>query len=230
MNSLKQALCLILSFVVPTLAWADPVLVGTIQTCTDTAARGAAVTHGESVFSEDEIIVGSRGSARIVLGGGTELQLLSNTRVRIVKSGQEDLFRLDLLGGAVRFSSPEEARIEVHVAGNVVRPVDRSSAMGFISAMRPDTVIVGAERGSLVVDSDEHGGGRIIVREGSVRNVAPSSAQASPQRTTREGHHHGALIVLVGAIIVGGVVGAAVAANMAEPSQNKGAAVSPFKP
>jgi hypothetical protein len=208
---------------------ATSAVVGTVQESNGALVRGMNLVPGTTVYNDDKIEVGAHGGALIALQGGAQVQLRENSEVRILQASNSTNLQVVVARGMARFRSTPQAPVEAVLEDATVRPASGAGA-GFINVTSASSAFIGAEKGALMITT-EHDGSSVTVPEGSAVSVKLAEPDPEPDRqsqtTVRKSHK---LKVLIGAFIIGGIVGAAIGANMAEGPTNKGPAVSPFKP
>ncbi len=229
MASIRKGLAVLLGILLAVPVWATSVVVGTVENSNGALVRGTSLVPGTTVYSDDKIEVGAHGAALIALVGGAQVQLRENSEVRILQSSNSRSMQVMVNRGLARFRSTPQAPVEAALADAIIRSASGSGA-GYINVVSSNAAFIGAEKGALVVTT-EHDGNSLTVPEGSAVSVRLAEPEPEPDRqsqtTGRKSHK---LLVLIGAFVIGGVVSGAIAANLAEPEQNKGPAVSPFKP
>jgi ferric-dicitrate binding protein FerR (iron transport regulator) len=218
----KKAMALLLGILITVPVWAVSNAVGTVQNSRSATVHGSSLVGGTTLYSGDIIRTEQQGSAWVSLPGGAKLFVAGNSTVQIRKSANGPSVQLEVERGAARFRSTQQAPIEAILADAVIRPAEGGSA--YISVLSSNAAIIGAEKGSVVITT-EHDGRSTTVPEGSAVNVSMASGAPSGVKTAKSSR---GMIILVGAFIAGGLVGGAVAANLAEPSH--GNPVSPFQP
>ena len=164
------------------------------------AARGTTVYSGDSFDTE----VG--GTLRLRLGT-SELSLLS--RSAAVVSQDANAARVTVTGGTVEFSSAASGQLEIETPIAVIHGMAGQSAFGDVTLTGPQSLMVEARRGALVV---EHDGEMHTIPEGKSYNVSlepsePLAAAAAAAAQNGEGvgtthSHHKQLIF--DAVLIGG--------------------------
>jgi hypothetical protein len=226
MAFLKQGLAIILMALLAGPSWASTPMFGTVQESSAAMVRGTPLVAGTTVFSEDKIEVGPNGHALIAFQGGAQLQLQANSQAQILRADKAERLQVEVQRGVARFRSSAQTQLEAVLADATIRPANGSVSAGYISFLSPTTAVIGAEKGALMITT-AHDGANATIPEGSSMSVrlvsddTGSGVKPAVQTGRRK-------VVLLGLIIMGGVVGASIAANEAE-SSNK-SPTSPFRP
>lgn len=220
----RKILALILGGFLAVPGWGASDAIATVQSSSLASVHGSALVKGTTLYNGDVISTAQQGNAWVSLPGGTQFYLAGNSQAQVRKNSDKGV-QLELERGIAKFRSSEMSPIEVVLADATIRPASDGAA--YISLLTPTTAIIGAEKGAVLITT-EHDGKTTSVPEGSAVNVsmAPSAPPQGVKPAVSSGHGY---VLLIGAFIVGGLVGGAIAANLNEPSQNPNN-VSPFKP
>lgn len=225
MASLRQGLVIILTALLAGPSWASTPIFGTVQDSSSAVVRGTPLVPGTTVFSEDKIEVGPNGHALIAFKGGAQLQLQANSQAQILRSDKADRLQVEVQRGLARFRSSAERQLEAVLADATIRPANGSLSVGYVSFLSPTTAVIGAEKGALLITT-AHDGASATIPEGSSMSVRlVSDDTGSGVQPAVESKRK---VVLLGLIIMGGVIGASIAANLAEGTPKT--PTSPFKP
>ena len=224
----RKVLALVLGGLIAVPGWGASNPLGTVQSSNSASVRGSALVKGTTLYSGDVISTAQQGNAWVSLPGGAQFYLAGNSQAQVRKTADDKGFQLEVGQGVAKFRSTELTQIEVVLADATIRPA--TGGAGYIALLTPTTAIIGAEKGAVLITT-EHDGKTTSVPEGSAVNVSMASgnmASGVPQVKPAVSSGHG-YVLLVGAFVVGGLVGGAIAANLNESSQNSNN-VSPFKP
>ncbi len=227
----RQPLAAVLMILLSSPAWSAPNIVGTVASSQSATVQGTALIPGTTVFSGDTIEVGPRGTARIALPGGAQVEVAENSRVRVSRASERTQFEVTR-GGAI-FRTSEQAPVEVRLAEVTVRAASGSSAIGLVAMLNPNSAAVQSEKGELVVTTD-YDSKTVTLREGEVAEVKlePADSPSAPQDKEAQKRRKVRVILIgVGAAIAATAI--AIGLNHNEPSlseEQKKAAVSPIIP
>ncbi|MBI1750820.1 MAG: hypothetical protein HY234_05815 [Acidobacteria bacterium] len=212
--------------------------IGTISQSDSVIVGGTGALAGTTVFSGDMIEVGPRGSAWILLNGGMQVRVSSESRVRLRGlAGGTNRVELEMFSGAARFRTSETAPVMARLADATVRARGAKPAVGVVSVLSRKSAIIGAEMGELLVTT-AHDGKSVTLREGEAVEVTLAEAPPAGKPQPKGGGASGATgLTGVQVAILGGViaaVAAAIAVKLAMDNKNltdqqKKDAVSPFK-
>ncbi len=159
----KQALAVILLLLLAVPAWANPIVVGSVSRSQAATVRGTDLTPGHTIFSDDIIVVGTHGSAWIALTGGAQVQLGENSQVRLSKT--TDNVQLTIDRGLASFRTAEKSGLEASLADATIRSANGMPAVGIVSVRSPQSAIIAAQKGALLI-STAHDGKSLTLREG----------------------------------------------------------------
>lgn len=210
-------------------AGASPI--GTISQSDFAIIGGAGALAGTTVFSGDVLEVGPRGSAGILLHGGMQVRVSSESRVRLKElAGVAKGVELEIFSGAARFRVSEASGVVARLADATVRARGGKPAVGVVSVLSKKSALIAAEKGELLV-STAHDAKSVTLREGEAVEVTLAEALPQGGATGARG--------LTGrqVAILGGVIAAVLTAivlmrafdNRNLTNQQKQDAVSPFK-
>ena len=227
MGSLRHGLVIILTALLAVPSWASTPVVGTVQDSKSAVVRGTPLVPGTTVFSEDKIEVGSDGRAQIAFSGGAQLQLQASSEAKILPLDKGGRLQVEIERGVARFRSTGQAQLDAILADATIAPANGSApAAGYIAFLSPTSAAIGAEKGALLITT-AHDGASATIPEGSTMSVRivsdDTGSGVQPAVATNKGK-----VILLGLLIMGGVIGAAVAAN--EIATGPKTPTSPFRP
>jgi len=225
MGPVRHGLVIILTALLVVPSWASTPVVGTVQDSNSAAVRGTPLVPGTTVFSEDKIEVGADGRALIAFPGGAQLQLQASSEAKILRSSKDGRLQVEINRGVARFRSTGQAQLDAVLADATIAPANGSAAAGYIAFLSPTSAAIGAERGALMITT-AHDGASAIIPEGSTMSVRIVSDEGSGVQPA-VGPNRGK-VILLGLLIMGAVIGAAIAAN--EAAGPPKIPTSPFKP
>lgn len=161
---------------------------------------------GVDVYSGDVLSTDSGGTLRLKVKS-TQLYLLSASAATLAKT--DTALRAHLTSGTIGFSTVPDDRLEIETPIATVRPSNGQRVFGQVTIAAPDTILVSAYRGSLIVKA--HGEERVI-KEGDAYNVrfapdaipVPEPAGAPPPQAYNSGAGH-----LIFTLVFLGVAGTA---------------------
>lgn len=165
----KQALALILFLILAVPAWANPIVVGSVSRSQAATVRGAELTPGHTIFSDDTIVVGMHGSAWIALTGGAQVQLGENSQVSLTKT--TDRVQLTIDRGLASFRTAENSEFAALLGEATIRSANGMPAVGIISVRNPQSAIIAAKKGALLV-STAHDSKSVTLEEGQAVEIA----------------------------------------------------------
>lgn len=160
----------------------------------------ADLALGTNVFSGDYLQTEPRGTLRMRLGAA---QVYLSAASAAILDQQGDTIGTKLVRGTVGFSSAPANGFEIETPIATVRPA-KGPAFGEVTLVNPQTILVAAYRGSLLVKGN---GIERVIPEGSAYNITfspepePSSSSPSPQGAYGVSNH-GRWLVAAG--ILGG--------------------------
>jgi hypothetical protein len=212
--------------------------IGTFSFSDTTFIGGATALAGTTVFSGDYIEVGPRGSAGILLKGGMQVRVSSDSRLRLKEISPANQIELEMLRGAVRFRTSQASPVLARLADAVVRAKGANPAIGIVSVLSKSKAMIGAEKGELLVTT-AHDAKSVTLREGEAVEVtledAPPPSPGQPQSGNKTTNAH----ALTGPQIatIGGLISAAVMSiglwlaknNDGLTDTQKNNMISPFK-
>lgn len=210
--------------------------IGTISQSDATNIGGADALPGTTVFSGDVIAVGPRGSAWILMNGGRNLRLSSDSTVRVYgQAGGANRVEMEIFRGAARFRSGENAAVIARLADATVRANSTQPAAGLISIRNRRSAIISSEMGELLV-STAHDRKSLTLREGEAVEVtlADAPAPGKPQTGGSSGPSNltGRQVAILGGVVAGILIAIGIKLAMDTKDltlQQKKDAVSPFK-
>ena len=221
-------------------AWSQPQVAGTVIATQSASLRDAPLLPGSTVFSGESVSVNTMGSAQIALPGGGQIQILSDSTVRLARN-QADPANIDftLQRGAISFASGPKGGIQTVLGDATIRPAD-PSAVGLLHLESSDSAVLAAVKGSLTI-STQHDAQSVDVPEGSAVRItlvdAPQNDQdnqsnqgagAKPAGRAAPSVRKIALIAfLIGAAFLGALLWVATH-QPSQTSQQSASEVSPF--
>ncbi len=226
---------LIIGMASPAFAASDAL--GNVTLSNVASVRDTKLTPGSTVFSGDAISVGENGSLRIALTGGAQAEILSDSAVRLAKSG--DTVQVLVDRGQMSFHTSGANKIEGLLADATVRPADSNEVAAIIQSFGDRHAVVASEKGTLLVTTI-HDARTITVHEGEAADltVAPDDADGTKnggpvsagKTTPGIGPTSRKTVLWVGAVIVATTVITAYLLSRKEKSQpNIANEISPTK-
>lgn len=209
------AVIIIPLFAVP--LWGSSPNSGFVGTVTDAAAAtvaGAVLASGTNVYNGDIISTANKGDAWISLPGDAGILLGANSDAQIRKESPSGPIIFDIAQGVVKFRSTDKTTVDGYLFDATIAPANSLTASGFVEFTGPDSAIIAAETGDLLVTASHDGSSRLIPA-GSMMAVrlVPSSAQAEDQNQTRTAKHRRGFIVLLGIVMIGTITAIAIILN-----------------
>ncbi len=205
----RQLLAFLLVLMLAFPAWTSPNIVGNVSSSESATVRGTNLTPGSTILSGDAIDVGARGSAQILLVGGAQLRMLEDSQVRVTRT--TDVIQVSVQRGVASFRTAENSSVEALLADATIRSADRLPAVGIISVRSPQSAMIAAEKGTLLITTT-HDSKSVTLHEGDAAEVTlvPERAKDKDKGggAVPAGATSAARVVLI-AIIVGGAITAA---------------------
>jgi hypothetical protein len=231
----RQLLAVLLVLMLAFPAWASPNIVGNVSSSESATVRGTNLTPGSTILSGDAIEVGARGSAQILLVGGAQLRMLEDSQVRVTRT--TDVIQVSVQRGVASFRTAENSSVEALLADATIRSADRLPAVGIISVRSPQSAMIAAEKGTLLITT-AHDSKSVTLHEGDAAEVTLVPEKAKDRDKDKgggavpAGASSAARVVLI-AIIVGGAITAAALllgrGGTQLTTQQKCNSVSPFR-
>jgi hypothetical protein len=236
----RNGLAVLLASLLAFPGYGDPSAVGSFTGGQSASIRGVSLSPGATVFSGDAIEVGTGGSARIALAGGSQVQVGQESQIRLEKTSNRVQLFIDR--GIASFRTGGDSGVEALLADATIRSADGTPAVGIVQIRSPQAAVIAAQKGALVI-SIAHDGKNVVLREGDGAEVtlAQDTQQTEQQKNKKKkpagvalpaGSMSTGKVVLIAAII-GGVataIGLLLAQNETQQSdKDKCNAVSPFK-
>jgi hypothetical protein len=215
----RKLLALVMASLITSSGWAAPSGIGTVKGGVAATVRGTSLVAGTTLFSGDMIEVGANGNARIAFASGSQLTLAANSKAQLLTSPAAGV-QVNVKQGLAKFRNSDKSPVEA-ILGDATVKMASAEGVGYVNVYSPTAAVIGAEKGGVVVKSAD--GTSTTVPEGMALTVKLQSQPASAGNSSGAGKK-----VLIGLIIVGATVAAAVAANQSENSQNP--SLSPFRP
>lgn len=174
----------------PTMAAGDKPLGMVVASQAGYLDRTQAAT-GVDVYSGDVLSTDPGGTLRLKVKA-TQLYLLSASAATLAKT--DTVLHAHLSSGIIGFSTVPDDHLEIETPIATVRPANGQRAFGQVTIAGPDTILVAAYRGSLIVNG--HGEERTI-KEGEAYNVrlaqdaapVPQDAGAPPHQAYHTAEH-----------------------------------------
>jgi len=126
----------------------------------------ATAEMGTNVFAGDYLQTDPNGTLRVKVGAN-QLYLASASSAMLLD--EQNRIRVKLTRGTIGFSSPLENRFEIETPVGSVRAQDGKAAFGEVTLVGPQTIMVAAYHGSLVVS---YAGVERVIAEGDAFNVS----------------------------------------------------------
>jgi hypothetical protein len=205
--------------------------IGTVQGSNDAIVRGTNLVLGTTVYSGDQIQVGTHGNAWIALPKGGQVILSQSTMATLQRGSASDPVQLVVERGFAKFRRSAGSPVEGVLADATIRP-SNDNGVTYINVIDSSNALIGAEKGSVLVTTPS---GTTTIPEGMALSVRMTDAQAQSGTASSGnpkpvgGHDPStAKKILIGALIVAGITAAALAINAGESSQNPNV-ISPYK-
>jgi hypothetical protein len=157
-------------------AWGAGEAIGSVIASRAASVRETKLTTGSSVFSGDAIFVGKRGSVRIALRDGAQVEIIGASEVRLLNSAATIQIAVD--SGQVSFRTPGGSKIEGLLADATIRPADLNEASAIIESFGDKHSIIAARKGTLLVTT-LHDSKTLTVHEGEAADLSAAPATAT---------------------------------------------------
>ncbi len=225
----RRALAVMVIMLLACPAWGDINVVGNVTGSQSATVRGTGLVPGSTIFNGDTIEVGARGNARILLAGGSQVQVSENSQVSLARSAGKVQLTIDR--GLAVFRTGQDSPVEALLADATVRAANGQTAVGIINVRSPRSALIAAHKGMLEIRT-AHDAKSMTLREGEGMEVTLMPADpADPSALPAASNSWTARKVVILAAILGGLAtGIGLALGRSEPTQpNACLEVSPFK-
>jgi hypothetical protein len=228
---LQQLLASVLIALLASPAWSQSQVAGTVIVSQSATMRDSPLIPGSTVFSGESISVSPTGSAQVALGGGGRIEVLHDSAVQLNRNA--DGIQFTVQRGGVSFSGGPKDAVETTLGDATIRTTD-PLAMGLIRVENPDSAVLAAIKGKLVIKT-AHDLKTTEIPEGSAVSITlvdpPQRDQgAEPAGRAAPAISKIALIAfLIGALFLGVFLWIA-AHEPTETNQQLATETSPFRP
>ena len=231
----RQLLAVLLVLMLAFPAWASPNIAGNVSSSESATVRGTNLTPGSTILSGDAIDVGARGSAQIMLVGGAQLRMHEDSQVRLTRTA--DIIQLSVQRGVASFRTAGNSSLEALLADATIRSADGLPAVGIISVRSPQSAMIAAEKGTLLITT-AHDSKSVTLHEGDAAEVTLVPEKAKDRDKDKgggavpAGATSAARVVLIAIIVGGAITAAALLLGRGETqltTQQKCNSVSPFR-
>ena len=227
----RQALAIMLVLLLAFPLWGEPSVVGNVASSQAATVRGTTLTPGSTIYDGDTIEVGAHGNASIALTGGAQVQLEENSLARLMKTSDKVVVAVGR--GRTSFRTDEKSPVEALVADATVRSVNGQPAVGIVYVRSSESVIIGAEKGSLLI-STTHDAKTLTLREGEGVEVmmAPAKDRDRAGGAVPAGAWTAGKVVILAVILGGAVTAIGILLGRSEKQQStksKCDEISPFR-
>lgn len=237
----RQALSVTMSVLLAVPLWAGSAPVGTLASSQGVTVSGNVAAPGSSLYSGDTLAVQPKGSASLLMNGGSRVLVASGSRTRIVRDGSA--YAIQVTRGGVAFTSSTRSLVEGRVADVTFRPKDPAKpAVGYIKFADASHPVFYANKGTWLLTS-ANTGNTVVLNAGekiegvvSTTDPQPNNPNNKPDPKTTPNPHNKkrrAAVYWIGGALVGTATGLALAFGQSEctsPSQGPGCKISPVSP
>lgn len=180
--------------------------VGTVTNAASATVAGAVLAGGTNIYDGDVISTSNQGDALVSLPGDAGILLGANSEAQIRRESPDGPVIFDIAQGVVKFRSTDKTVVDGYLYDATIAPANSPAASGYVEFTGPDSAIIAAETGDLLVTATHDGSTRLIPA-GSMMAVhlIPSSAQAQDQNQNRTAKRRRGFIVLLGMVMIGGI-------------------------
>lgn len=234
----RQALAVTMSLLLTVPLWAISAPVGTIASSNRATVSGTLAAPGSSLYSGDTLTVLAKGSASLLLNGGSRVLVGSNSLTRVVRDGSA--YALEVKRGGVAFTSSSHSLVEGRVADITFRPENPAKlAVGYIKFLDPSHPVFYADRGTWLLTSAGSGNSRVLNSgdkiEGVVTTANSNQNNQSATEKNKKNHKKRAAVIWIGTALVGTATGLGLAFGKSECTSPSGTGscntkVSPVSP
>lgn len=209
------AVIIIPLFAVP--MWAaspNPGFVGTVTNAEAATVAGAVLASGTNIYDGDVVSTSDHGDAWISLPGGAGILLGENSEAQIRRESLAGPIIFDIAQGEVKFRSTDKTLVNGYLYDATIAPANSSSASGYVEFTSPNSAIIAAETGDLLVTATHDGSSRVIPAGSTMAvRLIPSSAQDQDQNQNRTAKRRRGFIVLLGMVMIGTITAIAIILN-----------------
>lgn len=186
--------------------------IGTVTNADAATVAGVILASGTNIYDGDVISTATQGDAWISLPGGAGVLLGENSEAQIRKESPTGPIIFDIAQGEVKFRSTDKTLVNGYLYDATIAPANSPTASGYVEFTGPNSAIIAAETGDLLVTATHDGSTRFIPA-GSMMAVrlVPSSTQDQNQNRTAK--RRTGLIVLLGIVMIGTITVLAIVLN-----------------
>lgn len=182
--------------------------VGMVVTAENAHLGGANASTGTDVYTGDSFQTDPGGTLRLKLGS-SEIYLASASAATLAQ--QNNQVNVKLVRGTVGFSSAVGDQFQIETPIGIIRSVNGQRAFGEVTVTGPQSILVAAYHGSLLVSGSA---GERTIKEGDAYNVslapdataAPANPAPTPAPVSGLQNHY-----VFDAVVLGAAAGAAAA-------------------
>lgn len=186
--------------------------IGTVTNADAATVAGTSLANGTNIYDGDVISTSDGGDAWVSLPGGAGILLGANSEAQIRRESPNGPIIFDIAAGQVKFRSTDKTLVDGYLYDATIAPANSPTASGYVEFTGPNSAIIAAESGDLLVTATHDGSSRLIPA-GSMMAVrlVPSSAQDQNQNRTAK--RRTGLIVLLGIVMIGTITVLAIVLN-----------------
>lgn len=206
------AVIIIPLFAVP--IWGAPAssaFIGTVTNAEAATVAGASLASGTNIYDGDVISTSDRGDAWVSLPGGAGILLGANSEAQIRRESPSGPIIFDIAQGEVKFRSTDKTLVDGYLYDATIAPANSPTASGYVEFTGPNSAIIAAETGDLLVTASHDGSTRLIPAGSMMAVRLVQSTQDQNQNRTAK--RRTGLIVLLGIVIIGTITILAIVLN-----------------
>ena len=210
-------------------AFGDVNVVGNVTGSQSATVRGTNLVPGSTILNGDTVEVGARGIARILLAGGSQVQVAENSQVRLAKAAGKTQLTIDR--GLAVFRTGQDSPVEALLADATIRAASDQTTVGIVNVRSPSSALIGANKGALEIRL-AHDAKSLTLREGEgvELTLVPADPRDQGAMPAGKASWSAGKIVLLAAVLCGLATGIGLALSHGEPTQaNPCLEVSPFR-
>jgi len=174
--TLRKFLAAFLAVVCVPPLWGGALPLGSVTLSTESTVRDTKLAPGSTVYSGDVISVGGKGATRIVLAGGAQAEILSNSAVEITKTGESVLMSVEQ--GQASFHTSGGSAFSALVGDATMHPLNGQETSAVIQSLSETHAVVAVEKGALLLTMANEGK-TYTLREGQAADL---TATDDPQQ------------------------------------------------
>jgi hypothetical protein len=207
------AVIIIPLFAVP--LWAaspNAALIGTVTNAAAATVAGTLLASGTNIYDGDVISTSDHGDAWVSLPGGAGILLGENSEAQIRKESPAGPIIFDISQGEVKFRSTDKTLVNGYLYDATISPADSRNASGYVEFTSPNSAIIVAETGDLLVTATHDGSSRLVPAGATMAvRLVPNPNQDQNQNRTAK--RRTGLIVLLGVAAIGTIAVIAIVLN-----------------